>query len=325
MRVPKQPTGLRNKIPDPDLKSNNAAYYSRLTPGVLAAKKTEAPANLDLVRLVNTKANELFKERLQGSVFTRIPIYTSFERKGPFEIIRPEPAEAPKPKWVDINESHVLDGGGAPRPEQLENQRENVRQVFNCGQRYRITEKVREWIYALIQLYIYIVYWFSSWLGANVRRPGKWRQLAFRYPPVDGGWDLFNIRAEYRSLTRSNVIYTKKKIWFNPETGRYETAIFTNLDDESQYQDRYPGETDGLDPVEFAKYHYLSPDDTVVKWLGEKVFTPVMTVFVAFLTFLVMVNGTKIVISVGHLLAVENPEVASVIGVVVFFCMEFTK
>ncbi|KAK6518311.1 hypothetical protein TWF506_005471 [Arthrobotrys conoides] len=314
--APKEPTGLRNQPKTKDGKPKDAAWYSRLTPGVLAAQKIENPPNPDLVRLAHSKATKLLKERLKGSVLTRIPVFTSLEGKGPFEIIRPEPAEPSKPKWAGIDETRDKDEDTGPRPPKPDKERGNVEEVFNHGRRYRVVDDLGGWVYAFVQLYIYTVYWFAGWLGADVRRPGKWRQLAFRYPPVEGGWDFFNIRAEYESLTRSNVIYTKRKIWFNPETGRYETVTFTNLDDETQYQDRYPGETDGLDPIEFAKYHYLEPDDTAIKWLGEKIFTPIMTIFVAFITFLVGINGIKIVISVGHLLAVENPDIAAVVAVV---------
>ncbi|KAK6347926.1 hypothetical protein TWF718_005746 [Orbilia javanica] len=315
----KQPPGLRFRHFDESEGPKGLDYYSRLTPGVISAKKVEVQADPALIRLANAKSNELRKERLKGSVLTRIPVYTSFENKGPFEIVVPEPAESSKPKWADDSEAHASPKDGELVARKLDSERENVQRMFARGEGFWMPNVLRGSIYALVQLYIYLAYWFASWVGADFRKPGRWRQMAFRYPPVDGGWDLFNIRAEYESLTRSNVIYTKKKVWFNPETGHYETVMFTNLDDESQYQDRYPGETDGIDPVEFEKYHYLSPEDTVVKWLGEKVFTPIMTIFVAFVTFLVCVNGAKIVISVGNMLAAENPEIASVI-VVVLFC-----
>ncbi|KAF3098642.1 hypothetical protein TWF706_006656 [Orbilia oligospora] len=320
MNAPNQSSGLRTKVKYEEEQTKDSSWYGRLTPGVLAARRVKGPPYPDLVRLAHSKANELLKERLKGSVLTRVPVYTSLEGKGPFEVIRPEPAEPPKPKWADIHvdETHDTDKEDVPRPEHLENERENVVEVFNRGRMHRIGDDLGGMVYAFVQLYIYVIYWFSSWFGASIRRPGKWRQLAFRYPPVDGGWDFFNIRAEYESLTRSNVIYLKRKIWFNPETGRYETITLTNLDDESQYQDRYPGETDGLDPIEFAKYHYLEPDDTAIKWLGEKVFTPIMTIFVGFITFVIGINGVKIAISVGHLLAVENPDVSAVVAFVVF-------
>ncbi|KAK6501267.1 hypothetical protein TWF481_009108 [Arthrobotrys musiformis] len=291
---------------------------SRLTPGVHAAKKVTGAPDPKLLQLAHAKSQELRKERLKGSILTRIPVYTSLGGKEPLEVVIQEPAEHPKPKWADIRQSDIAPADGTQRRSQFEKEWRNADRVLRSGQKSKIRQKVREWNYALIQLYIYLVYWFATWVGASIRKPGKWRQLAFRYPPVEGGWDFFDIRAEFESLTRSNVIYTKKKIWFNPETGHYETVMFTNLDDESQYRDRYPGETDGIDPTEFARYHYLSPDDTVVKWLGEKVFTPIMTIFVAFLTFLVLVNGAKISISVAHMLAAEYPDLAVIVVFMLF-------
>ncbi|KAK6532403.1 hypothetical protein TWF281_006592 [Arthrobotrys megalospora] len=308
---------LRNKAPPkpkPKANSTGAVDYRKKTPGVHSSRKVEGSAPSPLVRKVQAKAKDLLKERLKGSVLTRIPVYTSLHDRGPFELIRPEQDELSKAKWATIERRHVPDQANMPRLGVFEEQRQNVQKVLEGGNTFWITQKIREGAYALIQLYIYIAYWFSTWFGASIKKPGKWRLLAFRYPPTENGWDFFNIRAECETLTRSNVIFTKKKVWFNPETGRHETVMFTNMDDESYYQDRYPGETDGLDPAEFAKYHYLSPEDTAVKWLGEKIFTPVMTVFVAFVFFLLFVNGAKIVISVGHMFVVEYPDVAWVIS-----------
>ncbi|KAK6358002.1 hypothetical protein TWF730_007356 [Orbilia blumenaviensis] len=291
-------------------RGKEASGHSDITPGVRQARKVEQKPNPELLRLTESKAQELRKKRLEGSTLTRIPVYTSLDKKEPFEVVMPEPTEPPKPKWAEIAAIDVPKQPGARRPGRFEYQRGNIENVFETGERSLIIEKSRKGAYAFAQLYCYIVYWFATWFGASIGRPGKWRDFAFRFPPTEGGWDFFNIREEFENLTHSNAIYTKKKVWFNPSTGRYETILFTNLDDESRFRDRYPGETDGIDPIEFAKYHYLNPEETAVKLVGERVFKPFITVFVAFLAFLVIVNGAKIGISVLHLLVMENPEVA---------------
>ncbi|KAK6543467.1 hypothetical protein TWF694_000213 [Orbilia ellipsospora] len=172
-------------------------------------------------------------------------------------------------------------------------------------------------IWLKFYLLYYILQQFATWavyrffciisLGdIDYREPGVWKQWAYRYPPIEGTCDLFNIRDTFQDAQRAdNIVYMKRRVWFNPATGRHETVTFSSLDDETIFYDRFPGETDGIDPVEFGKYHHLSPQDAVVKWLGETIIKPAMSLFKFYVLFHTLAFMGMVIVSIGHMWLVE--------------------
>ncbi|KAF3916437.1 hypothetical protein ABW21_db0208554 [Orbilia brochopaga] len=259
-------------------------------------KRVRFSEAVNLARKMEQQSHRLQRERLGAAKLTEVPVTSlSLMNHGPFSLALPR-SPTPEPTFVarsfkEQNERMVIEMLKAtPTP------------ILG---KLRVT--VHGYIYAGKQLAVfmaYVVCWMLSF--GTLQFEGVWKRWAYQYPPTPNGWDLFGIRTWIAENVRQrNPIEVKKCVWWNPDTGRYEAVTYSRLNDPGIYRDRWPGETDGIDPEEFGKYHYLSTEEVLVKWLGERIVKPLMQVF----QFSVMVWAFSfagiVIISVGHMYLVE--------------------
>ncbi|KAF3910358.1 hypothetical protein ABW20_dc0100299 [Dactylellina cionopaga] len=309
----KQPQiALRNrgaKIP----KGRSERFLQNESPNLTATNKisqkstSKQPIAKDwpegLARKVDAESRRLQKTRFEAKGLAEVPVTSlSLQNRSLFQTVIPNrPSPAPRSAVDSFGLHGSLSEG------------EMMNEMFTDETRLsRWGRKLDSWAYPLKQFFVWITYNIYCILSVGTvdfKTSRFWKQWAYRYPPTSDGYDWFNIRQSVEETQRSgNVLYTKKRVCFNPETGYHETVTYTNLDDENLFRDRYPGETEGIDPDEFGKYHYLTPQEAVIKWLGEKIIKPVMICFKAVVAFWALVWFGMVIISVGHMYIAEFVE-----------------
>ncbi|EPS43640.1 hypothetical protein H072_2434 [Dactylellina haptotyla CBS 200.50] len=168
---------------------------------------------------------------------------------------------------------------------------------------------IQDRIYAWKQAMVWISYniWWILLLGQiDYQRPGLWKHWAYRYPPVPGGYDFFNIRNQLED-TRHNgqAIHANQGVYFNPEPDRHEADECTNFGDKNKLYGRHHGGIGAIDRAENGNYQCLTPQDDTVERMGEQVVKPLMTLFKAVLAVRVLSWIGMVLISVGHMYIAE--------------------
>ncbi|KAK6341557.1 hypothetical protein TWF696_008629 [Orbilia brochopaga] len=256
----------------------------------------QVKSDLTLKQKMEKESRRLQRECLGGTKLTEVSVTSlALQKHGPFNLVLPRsPTPESRHRTTRFREPN----------ERLMREMMKPSSVGILG---RMRTSMHGYIYAGKQLAVFMAFvicWMLS-LG-TLRFTNFWKRWAYRYPPTPTGWDLFGIRMWIvQNMRQQNPIEVKKRVWYNPDTGRYETVTYTRLHDPGIYRDRWPGETDGIDPEEFGKYHYLSAQEVMVKWLGERVVKPLMRVFHFCLLVWVLSFSGIVIISVGHMYLVE--------------------
>ncbi|KAJ6262986.1 hypothetical protein Dda_1544 [Drechslerella dactyloides] len=275
-RAPAEKSGLRNET---------------------KSAKKKVKWDLSLEQKMEQQSRRLQRARLGGTKLTEVPVTSlSLKNHGPFSLVLPRSPtpESTTEKFREPDQRLVnqMLGTGSP------------------GIMSRFRTAVHGYVYAGKQLAVFITFaicWMLSF--GTLRLTDFWKRWAYRYPPTPDGWDLFGIRPWIdQNVRERNPVDVKQRVWWNPSTGHYETVTYTRLTDPGIYRDRWPGETDGIDPEEFGKYHYLSQEDLLVKWLGEQIVKPLIRIFQFCVTVWVLSFSGIVIISVGHMYLAEFAE-----------------
>ncbi|KAF3937916.1 hypothetical protein ABW19_dt0209805 [Dactylella cylindrospora] len=148
------------------------------------------------------------------------------------------------------------------------------------------------WItFPLRQLLLWII--MQAFLVLTLGFGKKTRFYSFwahYYVPAPGGFDPFGVRplieaneagdkhASANTKVR-DLLKVKKRVQWNPATGKYQTVRFRDLTDKNPEYERFPGETAGIDPEELEMYQHLTEEQITIQYLGLKVIRPMMFAF----------------------------------------------